>query len=204
MIPRTINQKLYQKYLSVGRPIVLVTGPAGTGKTLFACQEAVKRVTTGSCSKIIVTRPLVTSDEELGFLPGTIQNKMDPWTRPMFDIFGNYFTKDRINKLVEVVPLAYMRGRTFHESFIIADEMQNSTPNQMKMTLTRIGEQSKLVITGDHDQSDLRQMNGLEDLMLKTLGKELEYIDIVHLDGDDIQRHPAVKEVVKLYEKYYK
>jgi len=199
MIARTFNQKIYQKCLSIGKPIVIVTGPAGTGKTAFACHEAANRIKSGSCSKIVLTRPLVTSDEELGFLPGNIQHKMDPWTRPMFDILGNHFTKERMNKLIEVAPLAYMRGRTFNDCFIIADEMQNSTPNQMKLVLTRIGEQSKMVVTGDSSQSDLRQMNGLEDLFLKTNGKETEYLDFIHLDDDDIQRHPAVKEVVELY-----
>ena len=203
MLPRTFNQKLYQQYLATGRPIVIATGPAGCGKTAFACQEAVNRIVRGSCSKIVLTRPLVTSDEELGFLPGNIQHKMDPWTRPMFDILGNYFTKERMNKIVEVSPLAYMRGRTFNGCFIIADEMQNSTPNQMKLVLTRLGEHSKLVVTGDSSQSDIRQMNGLEDLMLKTNGKEMEYLDFVHLEDDDIQRHPAVKEIVEIYSKYY-
>jgi phosphate starvation-inducible PhoH-like protein len=204
MIARTLNQRIYQKCLSVGKPIVIVTGPAGTGKTAFACHEAVNRIKAGSCSKIVLTRPLVTSDEELGFLPGNIQNKMDPWTRPMFDILGNYFTKERMNKLIEVAPLAYMRGRTFNGCFIIADEMQNSTPNQMKLVLTRIGEQSKMVVTGDSSQSDLRQTNGLDDLLLKLNGREAEYLDFVHLEEDDIQRHPAVKEIVEIYQNYYK
>ena len=116
----------------------------------------------------------------------------------MFDIFENYFTKDRMNKIIEIAPLAYMRGRTFKKSFIIADEMQNSTPNQMKLALTRIGENSKLVVIGDSSQSDLRCINGIENLILKTSGKDTEYIDFIHLDDVDIQRHPAVKEVIRL------
>jgi phosphate starvation-inducible PhoH-like protein len=201
LLARTINQKLYQRYLACGKPIVIVSGPAGTGKTAFACQEAAFRIIKGSCSKIVLTRPLVTSDEDLGFLPGSIKNKMDPWTRPMFDILENHFSKERLNKVVEIAPLAYMRGRTFHGSFIIADEMQNSTPNQMKMMLTRIGENSKMVVTGDSSQTDLIRTNGLDDFYLKTCGKELEYIDFVSLDTEDVHRHPAVREIIELYNK---
>jgi phosphate starvation-inducible PhoH-like protein len=177
------------------KPVIVSTGPAGCGKTLFACQAAVQKLQTGQIQKIIVTRPAVSADEELGFLPGKLEKKMEPWIRPMMEIFE----KERVQKMVEIVPLAYMRGRTFKGSFIIADEMQNSTPNQMKMVLTRIGDDSKLVVTGDLAQSDLTTTsNGLNDFIYR-LRPDLEYIEYVKMTGEDIQRHPAVTEVLSLY-----
>ena len=196
IVPRTLNQITYvQRLATMKKPVIVSTGPAGCGKTLFACQAAVQKLQTGQIQKIIVTRPAVSADEELGFLPGKLEKKMEPWIRPMMEIFE----KERVQKMVEIVPLAYMRGRTFKGSFIIADEMQNSTPNQMKMVLTRIGDDSKLVVTGDLAQSDLTTTsNGLNDFIYR-LRPDLEYIEYVKMTGEDIQRHPAVTEVLSLY-----
>ena len=197
LFPKTPNQILYvKKLLTMRKPIVVAAGPAGCGKTLFACQVAAQRILSNQCDKIIVTRPTVSVDEELGFLPGKLEKKMEPWVKPMFEIFE----KERIQRSVEIVPLAYMRGRTFKNSFIIADEMQNSTPNQMKMVMTRIGDESQMVITGDFTQSDLHfKTNGLEDLFFRISEKDLQYIDHILFDNEDIQRHPAVGEVLSLY-----
>jgi phosphate starvation-inducible PhoH-like protein len=197
LFPKTPTQILYvKKLLSMRKPIVVAAGPAGCGKTLFACQVAAQKVLSNQCDKIIVTRPTVSVDEDLGFLPGKLEKKMEPWVKPMFEIFE----KERIQKSIEIVPLAYMRGRTFKNSFIIADEMQNSTPNQMKMVLTRIGDESKMVVTGDFTQSDLHlKTNGLKDLFFRLSDKELEYIDQIMFENEDIQRHPAVIEVLSVY-----
>ena len=210
LVPKTPGQLKYVEALrNYQKPIVVATGPAGSGKTLFACQEAVERLGRRQVDRVILTRPLVAADEELGYLPGTLERKMDPWTRPMFDILGNYFSQSRIkqlvkDKVIEIAPLAYMRGRTFDDCFVVADEMQNTTPNQMKMLLTRIGEGSKMVVTGDAEQCDLRDgIGGLSDLFPRMEDGVLEYIEHVILEADDIQRHPAVKEVLGLYEDHY-
>ena len=197
LIPRTAAQRIYvEKLMNMKRSILVSTGPAGCGKTMLACEAAVHRIRLGQVQRIIVTRPAVSADEELGFLPGKLEKKMEPWIRPMMEIFE----KERVQKSVEIVPLAYMRGRTFKDSFIIADEMQNSTANQMKMVLTRLGDESKLVVTGDLNQSDLpTNSNGLTDFIYRIGGRELEYIDYVKMTGEDIQRHPAIKEVLGLY-----
>ena len=144
--PVTENQKKYVDILNDSRtPLVFVTGPAGTGKTLLACNSAIKMLKNGSVDKIILTRPVVPVEEDIGFLPGNLNKKMDPWTKPIFDVFSDFFSQTEINlmiqnNIIEIAPLGYMRGRTFKKSFIIADEMQNSSPNQMKMLTTRIGE----------------------------------------------------------------
>ena len=196
MLPRTPGQILYVSKLLGKKPIIVASGPAGCGKTLFACQAAIQHFMLNKVERIIITRPAVSADEELGFLPGKLEKKMEPWVKPMFEIFE----KERLQKYVEIVPLAYMRGRTFKKSFIIADEMQNSTPNQMKMTLTRLGDFSKMVVTGDLDQSDIPyKTNGLLDLFGKVSDKDLEYIDHIVFSDEDIQRHPAVKEVLSIY-----
>lgn len=173
--PKTVNQELYLRFLNDNSvKIVLGVGPAGCGKTLFACHRAIEELRSGNIEKIVVTRPMVAvEDESVGFLPGDMNQKMAPWTRPIFDIFGEYYDVDDLNEMVrkgviEISPLAYMRGRTFKNSFIIADEMQNSTPNQMMMVTTRLGQDSKMVITGDLNQSDRGlSNNGLLDFMHK-------------------------------------
>ena len=160
IIPRNRNQESYTlSLLNESKSIVFGIGPAGTGKTLLACQAAVKSFLENDISKIIVTRPAVSTDEDLGFLPGTLEQKMAPWTRPIFDVLREYFYSGEIESMIregiiEISPLAYMRGRTFKRAFIIADEMQNATPNQMKMLLTRIGMYSKMAVTGDLAQAD--------------------------------------------------
>lgn len=204
ILPKTVVQARYLKALRSNlKPLVVATGPAGSGKTLFACQTAAEGLAAGRFKKMILTRPIVSVDEELGFLPGNIDEKMDPWTRPMFDILERYYSRSQIahmvkSKTIEISPLAYMRGRTFENSFIIGDEMQNTTQNQMKMMLTRLGENSKMVITGDADQCDVPE-SGLVDLIHRMSDRELEYLDHIVLGEEDIQRHPAVREILGMY-----
>lgn len=203
--PRNYNQKTYlSKLLDQDKNIVFALGPAGTGKTLIACQIGIKFLKEGLIDKIVVTRPAVSVDEDHGFLPGTIQEKMAPWTRPIFDVFQEYYYSRDIEYMikegiVEISPLAFMRGRTFKNSYIIADEMQNATPNQMKMLLTRLGEGSKMVVTGDLRQADRLDDNGLIDFCRLLENKDLNYIDVVQFDMADIERHEAVKEVLAVY-----
>ena len=142
---RTLNQRRYLELLSSHAPVIVGTGPAGTGKTLLACQVGSKALVTGQVQRLVLTRPAVSVDEQHGFLPGNLNKKMEPWTRPMFDALYRYFPIKKVNEMIEnqkieVCPLAYMRGRTFDNAWIIGDEMQNSTPSQMKMLMTRIGE----------------------------------------------------------------
>jgi phosphate starvation-inducible PhoH-like protein len=194
-----------EKLQDDNKNIVFAVGPAGTGKTMLAVQVGVKLFQEGKFDKIIVTRPAVSVDEDLGFLPGTMQEKMAPWTRPIFDVLGEYYLKkdieDMLNEgVIEISPLAYMRGRTFKNAYIIADEMQNATPNQMKMLLTRLGEGSKMVVTGDLNQADRLQDNALIDFIQQIdKNKSLKCIDIQQFDRKDIERHAAVKEVLSVY-----
>jgi phosphate starvation-inducible PhoH-like protein len=206
VVPRNRNQEEYLlKLLDQSKNIVFALGPAGTGKTLIACQVGIKLFKEGLVDKIVVTRPAVSVDEEHGFLPGTLQQKMEPWTRPIFDVLAEYYyAKDIDNMIregvVEISPLAYMRGRTFKNSYIIADEMQNATPNQMKMLLTRLGEGSKMVVTGDLRQADRLEDNGLIDFCRLLENKDnLKRLDIVQFGMKDIERHDAVKEVLEIY-----
>jgi len=203
---RNANQKLYlTKLYAETTSIVLAIGPAGTGKTMLAVQYGVKLFQEGLVDKIVVTRPAVSVDEDLGFLPGTLNEKMAPWTRPIFDVLSEYYQRKDIEKMledgtIEISPLAYMRGRTFKNAYIVADEMQNATVNQMKMLLTRLGEGSKMVVTGDLAQADRLSDNGLIDFCNLLEQKEyLEHIDIVRFDARDIERHNAVKEVLAVY-----
>ena len=203
---RNANQKLYlSKLYAEHTSIVLAIGPAGTGKTMLAVQYGIKLFQEGKVDRIVVTRPAVSVDEDLGFLPGDLNEKMAPWTRPIFDVLGEYYQKKEIANMleegvIEISPLAYMRGRTFKNAYIVADEMQNATVNQMKMLLTRLGEGSKMVVTGDLAQADRLSDNGLIDFCNLLEQKEyLEHIDIVRFDARDIERHNAVKEVLAVY-----
>ncbi len=205
ILPRNRNQETYVlKLLDDTKDIVFGIGPAGTGKTLLAVQVAVKLFLSGSIDKIIVTRPAVSVDEDLGFLPGTLEQKMAPWTRPIFDVLREYFQAKEIEGMIEegiieIAPLAYMRGRTFKNSFILADEMQNATPNQMKMLLTRLGEGSQMAVTGDLAQADRKVDNGLIDFTNLLAKSNSTHLDIVHFAQGDIERHNAVKEVLQVY-----
>jgi phosphate starvation-inducible PhoH-like protein len=205
ILPRNRNQEEYVvKLLDETKDIVFGVGPAGTGKTLLAVQVAVKMFKEGKIDKIIVTRPAVSVDEDLGFLPGTLEQKMAPWTRPIFDVLREYFDARQIEGMIEegiieIAPLAYMRGRTFKSAFILADEMQNATPNQMKMLLTRLGEGSMMAVTGDLAQADRLKDNGLIDFTKLLETKNTSRLDVVRFEQGDIERHEAVKEVLNIY-----
>jgi len=207
-LPKTANQELYVSALrDPSVHILLGVGPAGTGKTLFACSQAIQELNRGSIQKIIFTRPVVPVEEDIGFLPGSIINKMDPWTRPLFDVFMEYYPKGEIdsmvrNGIIEICPLAYMRGRTFKKSFIIADEMQNSSPNQMMMVTTRIGSGSKMVITGDLKQTDKPgDLSGLKDFIKRLENYNDPYcgIQLVKFGSSDVLRSYIVTKVLDLY-----
>ena len=207
LVPKSLNQEKYVDLLENDqRLIVFASGPAGTGKTMLAVLAALKAFRAGECSRIIITRPAVgVDDEQHGFLPGTLDQKMAPWTRPIFDIIEEYYRPQEVARLleekyIEIAPLAYMRGRTFKNSWIIADEMQNATPSQMKMLLTRLGENSKMVVTGDTQQADRRAKdNGLLDFQSLMTNFKSRYIAGVEFAVTDVRRHPAVAEVLKLY-----
>ena len=187
------------------KKIVVATGPAGTGKTLFATEMGVKNFLTNNVEKIIFTRPSVTVDEDLGYLPGTLEEKMAPWVRPIYDILYRFISPKDVGllieeKIIEISPLGFMRGRTFKNCWIIADEMQNSTMSQMKMLLTRLGENTRLVITGDLDQPDRHdELNGLDDFLDKFKGKRSSSITSIEFGNSDIQREEVVKEVLEIY-----
>ncbi len=205
ILPRNKNQEAYVlSLLDPKKDIVFGVGPAGTGKTLLAVQVAVKLFKEGAVDKIIVTRPAVSVDEDLGFLPGTLEEKMAPWTRPIFDVLREYFHAKEITGMIEegiieIAPLAYMRGRTFKDAFILADEMQNATPNQMKMLLTRLGTGSSMAVTGDLNQADRLKDNGLLDFTRLLESSNSESLDVVQFEQGDIERHKAVAEVLKVY-----
>jgi len=203
---RNPTQQVYlEKLQDDNKSIVFAVGPAGTGKTMLAVQVGIKLFQEGIVDKLIVTRPAVSVDEDLGFLPGTLNEKMAPWTRPIFDVLGEYYQAKDIAKMleegvIEISPLAYMRGRTFKNAYIIADEMQNATQNQMKMLLTRLGEHSKMVVTGDLNQADRLDNNGLSEFcqLMQNFSK-LKHIDSVEFTAKEIERHNAVKEVLAVY-----
>ena len=210
LLPKTLNQETYINLLTdSSKLIVFATGPAGTGKTMLAMMAGIKALKEGEITKIVLTRPAVgVDDERHGFLPGDLNQKMEPWTRPLFDVLSEYYDKKDIVKMldeqiIEISPLAFMRGRTFKHSWIIADEMQNATPNQMKMLLTRLGEGSKMVVTGDTKQADRKDPdNGLLDFKgLVESYKNCMYVSGIELIGKDIQRHPAVVEILKIYKE---
>ena len=205
ILPRNRHQESYVvKLLDPKKDVVFGVGPAGTGKTLLAVQTAVKLFKEGKVDKIIVTRPAVSVDEDLGFLPGTLEQKMAPWTRPIFDVLREYFDARQIEGMIEegiieIAPLAYMRGRTFKYAFILADEMQNATPNQMKMLLTRLGEGSRMAVTGDLAQADRLKDNGLIEFTKLLESSQSNHLDIVQFEQGDIERHEAVKEILQIY-----
>lgn len=201
--PRTLVQRRYIDVLSSNVPVVIGTGPAGTGKTLLACHMGSKALVSGHVERLILTRPAVSVDEQHGFLPGNLNKKMEPWTRPMFDALHRFLSVKKVNELIydqkiEICPLAYMRGRTFDNAWIIGDEMQNSTPSQMKMLLTRIGEGSKMVIAGDLAQHDRGfEENGLLDLVYRI--PKSRSISHIEFSEDDVVRAEVIKEILQMY-----
>lgn len=204
--PKNLSQESYLLKLNdPEKMIIFAIGPAGTGKTMLAVQNAINQLKDGGTDKIIITRPAVSVDEDHGFLPGTLNQKMEPWTRPIMDVFSENFNAREIENMleegvIEISPLAYMRGRTFKNAIIIADEMQNATPSQMKMLLTRLGSGSKMVVTGDLQQADRPSSNGLlEFLNLFNDFKDRHYVDVCHFTIGDIERHEAVKEILAIY-----
>lgn len=205
--PRNLRQEDYLAHLeNPQKDMVFALGPAGTGKTLMATLWAVKQLKAGEIERIVITRPAVSVDEQHGFLPGDLMSKMAPWTRPVFDVFREYWNAKQIESMItegiiEVAPLAYMRGRTFKSSAVIADEMQNATAGQMKMLLTRIGENSKFIITGDLEQHDRGyENNGLKDFIEKILdSKQSSRISVVKFELSHVERHPAVAQVLEIY-----
>lgn len=208
LIPKSLNQETYIELLTdETKHIVFATGPAGTGKTMLAMLAGIKAYKEGQVTKLILTRPAVgVDDERHGFLPGNITAKMEPWTRPLFDVMQEYYSTKDIARMIdentiEIAPLAFMRGRTFKGSWVVADEMQNATPGQIKMLLTRLGEGSKIVVTGDTRQADRSDAdNGLLDFKrLVESYQQSKYVAGVEFSARDIARHPAVKEILTIY-----
>ena len=207
LVPRTRNQeRLVLALQDKTQHIVVTTGPAGTGKTYLAMQAAVKALREGMTDRLVLTRPAVgVEDERHGFLPGNLVAKMEPWTRPLLDVMREYYRPQDIltmieDQVVEIAPLAFMRGRTFKNSWIIADEMQNATPAQVKMLMTRVGTNSRIVITGDVEQADRsRGDNGLLDLGSRLVKSPVAGIAVIPLEARDVQRHPIIGPVLELY-----
>jgi phosphate starvation-inducible PhoH-like protein len=204
--PKTANQKRYVDAIE-GNTITFGIGPAGTGKTYLAMAKAVAALQAKKVNRIILTRPAVEAGEHLGFLPGSLSEKIDPYLRPLFDALHDMIDVDTIprliqNGVIEVAPLAYMRGRTLNDAFIILDEAQNTTPEQMKMFLTRLGFGSKMVATGDVTQVDLPNgaRSGLR--VITDILKDISDIAFLELTAEDVVRHRLIGDIVKAYEKY--
>jgi len=208
IVPRSRNQeRLVLALQSADQHIVVTAGPAGTGKTYLCMLAAVKALRNGDCKKIVLTRPAIEVEEEKhGFLPGDLNQKMMPWCIPLLDVLKEYYREQDVVAMIddgtiEIAPLAFMRGRTLKDAWIIADESQNMTPKQMVMLLTRIGENSKITVTGDVEQTDrIKGNNGLVDLCERLKKGGVKGIAVCELDARDIQRHPIIGSVLKLYE----
>jgi len=207
IVPKSLGQEsLILELTNSANDIVIAVGPAGTGKTYLAMQAAIRALRTGETEKIILTRPAVgVDDEKHGFLPGDLNQKMEPWTRPLIDVLKEYYSARDVASMleegtIEISPLAYMRGRTFKHAWVIADEMQNATPSQMKMLLTRIGQSSRIVVTGDIEQADRATAdNGLMDLATRLKNGGFAGLAICQMQARDIQRHPIIERVLALY-----
>ena len=208
IIPKSVGQKKYFEALN-NFELVFGLGPAGTGKSYLAVAKGIHMLKKGLVEKIILTRPAVEAGERLGFLPGDMKEKIDPYLRPIYDALYEMMPADRVEKKIqsgeiEIAPLAFMRGRTFTNSFVIVDEAQNTTSIQMKMVLTRIGEGSRMVINGDLSQVDLPtgQISGLQES--KKILSKIRDIKIIYLDANDVIRHPIVTKIIKAYDNFTK
>lgn len=207
LVPKTLNQEKYiLSLLDKETDIVVVSGPAGTGKTYLAMVAAIKALRLGEVNSIILTRPAVgVDDEKHGFLPGDLNQKMEPWTRPLLDVLKEYYTVKEIQnmleeQIIEIAPLAFCRGRNFKYSYVILDEAQNATPSQLKMIMTRIGVGSKIVITGDIEQTDRKTKdNGLADLIEKLESSKIPGLSSCKFTLKDVQRHKIIEHIIKLY-----
>jgi phosphate starvation-inducible PhoH-like protein len=208
IVPRnTVQEEYLDLLMDPTKYIVFAVGPAGTGKTLLAMMAGIQALRDGTVKRLILTRPAVgVEGESHGYLPGDLNSKMAPWTQPLFDIIRECYDMNQIeqmiqNQTIELAPLAYMRGRTFKNAWVIADEMQNATPAQMKMLLTRIGEGSKIILTGDLAQTDRKaSQNGLLDFktLVSQIGK-CRFVSGIEFNYNHIERHPAVAEILKIY-----
>lgn len=202
---KTVNQQRLVE-ISSENDLVFAVGPAGTGKTYTAVALAVNALKNREVRRIVMTRPAVEAGENLGFLPGDLKEKLDPYLQPLYDALRDMLPKEKLdfyleNKTIEIAPLAFMRGRTLDDAYVILDESQNTTTSQMKMFLTRMGENSRFIITGDPTQIDLpkHQKSGLKEVLIKL--KDIKGIGIVALDGRDVLRHPLVKKIINAYEQ---
>ena len=204
LLPKNVAQEAYIEALeNPAINIVFACGYAGSGKTYLATLYAIKCLKNGICDKIVITRPnIAVDDKDIGFLPGDILKKMGPWTKPVMDVLEEYYSVKEITymveeNIIELVPMAYLRGRTFKNAIVIVDEAQNTTRNSMLSALTRIGENSKMIITGDTKQSDRGSENGLSDFLGRFEGSKR--IAVCHFDRKSIERHPIIGEILKLY-----
>jgi len=208
IVPKSLAQeRLILSLFDAETHITIAVGPAGTGKTYLAVQTAIQALRTGQVDRIVLTRPAVgVDDEKHGFLPGDLNQKMEPWTRPLLDVLHEYYSPKDVaqmlaDQVIEISPLAFMRGRTFKSAYIIADEMQNATPSQMKMLLTRIGVGSKIVVTGDIEQTDRTTVNnGLIDIAARLESTPSRGLQVCRLGAKDVQRHPIIATVLEIYQ----
>ncbi len=208
ILPRNIPQEEYvDALLDDSRAIVFAMGSAGTGKTLLATLAAIQGLQEGKYERVVITRPAVSVDEQHGFLPGDLTEKMAPWVIPIMDVFKEYFSVKQVERMlkdeqIEIAPLAFMRGRNLKQCIVIADEMQNATPSQMKMLLTRIADGSKMVVTGDLAQHDRGfEANGLFDFITRIRADGSRVFSVTEFSREHVERHPIIDEVLRLYQE---